>query len=363
MITMRITRDPLNQQALTLTDAEGLIRLAVKDAMLKGQTRMELDRKVMSIIHSALDTIKIPTLKRAAYTSLITFYNTQRRTAEQLKLGGRLLLFLALSRLWESKYSPNIEKDAHKRFNSVREAKRTIRNSPYIPDGDKPEILNYGNALNKYHERYFKDYVKPAIDRMAKEEALDPDSQNYLNVRSSLRNRAEREVRYQNHIDEINKFREQGVKLVICSSHANCSERCRPWQGRVYSLDGTSGTTPDGRKYVPLEEATDILTPNGKWYNGLLGFNCRHYLVPYKDGYKFPKVSEKTEEREYKIDQKQRYMERKVREWRTKAEMYHGISPKDYRDAKNKADTWYRSYVEFSRKNNRAFYRSRITIL
>ena len=360
---MKITRDPLNRQAANLTEAESLIRLAVKDSIFKRIPRSRLDKQITEIIKSVIATIKIPSLKKAAYFSLIQFYHTQRRIAERYLFGARLLLFLALSKLWGYKHSEDSLNNEYTKFITVRKARDVIENTPYIPPEDKYEILNYGNALNVWHERYAKEYLKPMLDQMAKDEALDPDSEEYLGRRSTLRNRAEREVRYQAHIDEIEAFKKAGVRLVICSSHANCSERCRPWQGRVYSLDGTYGTTPDGREYVPLEKATDILTPNGKWFNGLLGFNCRHYLVPYKDGYEFPKVSARTEEREYKIDQKQRYLERKVREWRTKAEMYKGVDHKSYSDAADRAKSWYRKYITFSHKNGRAYFTSRINLL
>lgn len=360
---MNITKDPLNRQAANLTEAESLIRLAVKDALFKRTPKTELDKQVFGIIRGVLATITIPSLKQAAYFSLTQFYQKQRRIAEQLKLSARLLLFLALSALLGSKHPTDEFHEEYGKYISVREARKIITDTPFLSPDDKHEILTYGNALNIWHERYIKDYVRPTLDRMAKAEALDPDSEDYLGRRSTLRNRAEREVRYQGHLDELQAFRKAGIRLVICSSHANCSERCRPWQGRVYSLDGTSGTTPDGRKYVPLEEATNILTPNGKWYNGLLGFNCRHYLVPYRDGYEFPKVSAKTEERQYRIDQTQRHLERKVREWRTKAEMYRGADPKAYEASRRKAVEWNKKYIEFSRRNGRAYFPSRTKLL
>lgn len=360
---MRNTRDPLNNEALTLQEAESLIRIAVKDAVFEHRSKDKLDKRVNDIILSSINKLSIYSLKQAAYISLIQFYQRERRTAEQLKLGSRLLLFLALSKLAEGKNTHSNEFTRYTKYITVREARDTINSSPFIPPDDKVEIINYGRALNMYHERYMKDYVRPVLERMAKDEALDPDAENYLGHRSTLRNRAEREVRYQAHLDEIDALKEKGVKLVICSSHANCSERCRPWQGRVYSLDGTSGTAPDGRKYVPLEEATNILTPNGKWYNGLLGFNCRHYLVPYKDHYSFPTVSAKTEEREYRIDQTQRHMERKVREWRIRAEMMKGVDKEAYVKAKAKVTEWNNKYISYSRAHGRAFFRSRTRIL
>ena len=100
----------------------------------------------------------------------------------------------------------------------------------------------------------------------------------------SLRNSAEIEARHQVQTERIEELRRKGTRIVWCSSHSDCSRRCEPWQGKLYSLDGTSGTV-DGLSYQPLEIATDIYetTRTGKvWKNGLLGFNCRHYLTPYK---------------------------------------------------------------------------------
>lgn len=358
---MRTTKDTLNRQAIACEEAQSLIRLAVKDGAFKRRPKDEIDKKVRMIILACLARLDSQSLKSAAYRSLTDFYRTELKIVQEIRRRDTLILFLALSRLVAHRIPIRERKGTYGEDMRLSEAREIIEESPYIPEGDKVEILNYGNALNTYHEDYIKKYVAPVLDRMAKEEALDPDSEKYLGQRSTLRNRAEREVRWQGHIDEIQGFRDRGVKLVIASAHSNCSERCRPWQGRVYSLDGTSGTTEDGRKYVPLEEATNIPTPNGKWFNGLLGFNCRHYLVEYKNGYQFPMVSEATEKREYAIDQKQRYYERQVREWRAKAEMRRGTER--YTEARQKAEAYNRRYIEFSRAHKRAYYPSRTRLI
>ena len=229
----------------------------------------------------------------------------------------------------------------------------------------------YGVPFQRFSQEYIKDYVKPVYDRLAVQYPFDPDSippgarfDEYVKHINSLRNRAELEVRYTGHLENIEKLKEQGVHLVISSSHADCSERCQPWQNRVFSLDGTSGTAPDGRKYVPLEDATDIYytTKTGKrWKNGLLGFNCRHFLVPYKDGYKFPKPNVKEERKQYGITVKQRQLERNVRYWRTKAVYYKG-TPME-KQAKARAVSWNNRYIAFSKANGRAYYPSRTKIL
>lgn len=360
---MEITRDKLNPQALACEEAQSLIRIAVKDATLKRTPRAELDKKVRGIILACLARISSEDLKSAVYRSLIQFYNTQRRIARERLSGDRLLLFLALTKLVEYRTVRREDKVPYTKDMTVQEAREIVKDTPLIPLEDKEEVLNYGTALHTYHETYIKKYVRPTLERMAKEEALDPDSEKYLGQRSTLRNRAEREVRWQGHVDEIESFRAKGVKLVIVSAHANCSARCSPWQGRVYSLDGTYGKTDDGREYEPLENATKIPTKNGRWYNGLLGFNCRHYLVEYKSGFEFPTVSLATVGREYAIDQKQRYYERQVRRWRAEAEMQKNTGDPRYRVAERKAREWNDKYIQFSKSHKRAYYPSRTRLI
>lgn len=358
----RIAPDRLNKQALAVEEAQGLIRNAVKDALMYRQTKRELDKKVLRIIQLCMASITIPSLKNAAYRSLVAFYNRQRQLAAQIPT-KRLFLFLCLLKLTEWSKRPE-HRSPYTADISLTEARKTVAEEW---GGDMPErsdeIINLGSPLQKYHRDYYRENILPTLERMASEEALDPDSEKYWGKRSTLRNRAEREVRYQGHLDQLADFKARGVKLVIVSAHADCSDRCKPWQGRVYSLDGTSGVTADGRKYVPLEEATDIWTSDGKWKNGLFGFNCRHYMVEYKDGYRFPKVTLKTEEEQYKITTKQRYMERQVREWRTRAAMSKGVNAKEYNRAVEKARFYNERYIKYSHKHNRPYYDTRTKII
>ena len=118
--------------------------------------------------------------------------------------------------------------------------------------------------------------------------------------------------------------------------------------------------------YQPLENATDIYytTKAGKTYkNGLLGFNCRHFLVPYKSGYRFPKPIAAEERREYNITQTQRRMEAEVRKWRVTAIMCKDISPEWYSFARKNAIAANKAYIAYSKQNNRAYYPSRTKLL
>lgn len=213
---------------------------------------------------------------------------------------------------------------------------------------------------------YAKDYMRKVNEvytRLAKDDALDPDD---ISGRNSMRNRAEMEVRNDFHQDEIQSLKDKGAKLVVCSTHADCSDRCFKWQGRVYSLDGTSGKTADGHTYVPLETATDVYytTKAGKTYkNGLLGFNCRHRLYEYVPGMGIPKVSKAEQKKENKINTRQREMERNIREWRMREDLNRAAgNTQATAEAQKKAAEAYARYKKFSLENGRAYYPDRVKI-
>ena len=120
----------------------------------------------------------------------------------------------------------------------------------------------------------------------------------------------------------------------------------------------------DGNRYVPLETATDVYytTKAGRVYkNGLLGFNCRHYLTEYK-GQLMPTVSAKERRAEYAVTKRQRLLERDVRDAKAWAEYYKGVNTKEYRSYRKRASELYDEYVKFSEDNNRAYYPMRVRI-
>lgn len=151
------------------------------------------------------------------------------------------------------------------------------------------------------------------------------------------------------------------TNLVLCDTHSDCSDRCFPWQGKIYSLDGTSGITSDKRKYQPLENATQARDKYGH-INGLLGYNCRHKLVAYKDGLQPLKVSKKEQQIESELSAKQRTFERNIRNAKDMALSYKGINQKKYELFRDKAKALTSEYKKFCADNNRVEYRTRLQI-
>ena len=341
---MIIANRPLNRQAITLEEAEAQIRLTVKNEYLSKTPKFIVDRKIKKIISDTAKQIKIPALREVGIKSLIAFYNAQWRTIQML--GDPVILLLLNNLTDKTRAEIDKEKDIKK-----------LQDKGVLSEYESQARL-LGVPLREYADKYMKDRVQPVMKRLAELQPLDPDRDDR---KVSLRARAEMEVRYQSHVDEIDNLKQDGVKLVICSVHADCSERCAPWQGKVYSLDGTTGTTDDGRKYVPLEVATQRNFTKHGVPNGLLGFNCRHYLIPYKSGFSFPKPNAAEERKEYAITLRQRQLERNVLTWRTKA--LESATKEEYQKAKQKAKFWNSVYIKYSRDNERAYYPSRTKIL
>ena len=308
-----ITRQ-LNPQAITLEDAQGEIKKTIKDAYLAGKSRRETERLVALIIAAAVKKLHTPALIDCAPRSL-----------------------WAMARKVYSNFS-------------------TL-------DAETLKTVAKGVPMGQYPKTYMKQ-VNDTLRKIADIQALDADD---VTGRNSLRNRAEMEVRYEYHQNEIADYKKQGTKLVICSTHADCSDRCYPWQGRVYSLDHTTGITADGKRYIPLETATDIYytTKAGKTYkNGLLGFNCRHRLYEYKDGMQVPYVSAKEQKQEYAITVRQRQMETQIRHYREEYLIYHGTTDEALAQrARKKAIALNKRYIAFSQKNERAYYPDRVKII
>ena len=175
----------------------------------------------------------------------------------------------------------------------------------------------------------------------------------------------------------IEELRANGQKLVYIEAHANCSKRCEKYQvggsmhpSGLYSLDGTSGVTADGVKFLPLEFATnnpiDLYTTRaGKTYqNGCItGFNCRHKLIPYVPQQPPTIIPEKAIRERRAIELRQREMEREIRYQKRLALQTKGIYPAKAAKARAEAVRLNNEYIAFCKKHKVAFYPDRTKVL
>lgn len=115
-----------------------------------------------------------------------------------------------------------------------------------------------------------------------------------------------------------------GVYTFQVSTKAAARPLCAPWQGHILSWQpGDSGIVTDlyGKEYRYIS----VYDTSYGEPAGLFGINCGHFPQTFVDGYSVPRYKELTPEEEeanakaYELSQKQRGLERSVREAKTEA--------------------------------------------
>lgn len=309
------------QQTATeiIMDTQTEIKQMVKRATLEANYMIGFNTKVAKLIDKNLAEIEDGYLKQTARSTLIRYAQRLfQQTINALNLGNMPIVY------------------AYGAYNISRLI--------------NPKVVQ--EQINNSMRNLTKGQINQAYSQLG-------NSQAKVSNHTSLYGLSELDARYQEQQKMVADLKEQ-TNLVICDTHSDCSDRCFKWQGRIYSLDGTSGTTPDGRKYIPLEVARNAIYKG--YRNGLLGYNCRHKLVPYRVGIKAIKVSKEEQQREQKLTATQRALEREIRHTKDLTITFKGIDKDKYNYYRSNTIRLTKEYKEFCQKNDRVEYRSRLQI-
>ena len=324
----------------------------IKQLVLKGASNEEINQVINNYVNKFVD----PATKRAFQKSLIQSankmmyqynYNTNilnqsfiQKVVKHYNLGTGMTQT-------NQTYTIDLKAIYGEYLNKQIDQRKTIEEFR-----NRITDTKYGSVLIKNYDKQVKDQVKLLASEPAKYVAKDGRA-------ISLRNKVEMAVRYEANQMDLAQYKQNGIKLVWTSSHADASPRCTPFQSKLWSLDGTSGII-DGHRYQPIEIALDA---NGG--NSIInGYNCRHYLIEYEKGSTAPRqFTSKEIQKEYKIDQKQRLYENEIRHKKTMETLLRQQGFKE--EASKMRKQWQnlnKRYEEYSIKNGRAFYRWRTLI-
>lgn len=193
------------------------------------------------------------------------------------------------------------------------------------------------------------------VDKRGRE--WSPEAYVAMDMRSTLGNTAR--------AAQWSRCDEYGIKLIAVSSHLGARPGCAPYQGHIYSLDGSYGTTTDGSgraiAYVPLSD-----TSYGK-PDGLFGINCGHVQYPFMPGVNFQRYFPypKTENDEmYRNHQKQRYYERQIRTAKRECVMLNEIGDKEgFNKAAAKLKRSKESYKKFTESKGLYLHNDRTQVV
>lgn len=127
-------------------------------------------------------------------------------------------------------------------------------------------------------------------------------------------------------------------EYVYLSEHLCCRPSHFDWQGTII-------------KRKDLEKVTHY----GE-VDGLYGINCAHYVEPYfgdAKGNELKKLSNEECKNAYNLSQHQRYLERGIRSWKHKEEMFKVTGDEGaYIKSHNKRLEWQKRIQEFTNENN-----------
>ena len=334
----------LNWQALLIEETQSDIKTTIFTMVLHNRSKYAIKQAIDKIIKDCIKDLENEELKQKCDEIL---YNYANMCYNMIIATYGEMPFL----VFKSVVAVN------NRTATPKQEQQVIQYIAQIPDS----AYNIATPLYEWSDTYMKR-VAEMIDQLTK---FEPKSD--YTERVNLRNTAEIIVRAKRHEEELQDMKDKGINLIWIVPHANCSERCEKWQGKLYSIDNTNGTI-DNISYQPLRNATDIYetTKGGKVYkNGCLsGFNCRHTIEPYVKGNKPIEIPSSVVERQRKVNNTQRYLERQVRNWRLKALLLKSTTDqKRYEFAKNKAIEWNKRYVDYCAKNKVASYPSRTEVI
>lgn len=182
-----------------------------------------------------------------------------------------------------------------------------------------------------------------------------PEAYVAMDTRTTMTNTARQAV-----WEESERY---GVELYQVSSHDGARPLCYPWQGKVISKTGWTGTVEDGDgNKVIVHSESEI--ESFRYGGGLFGVNCGHYPIPFVSGFSRIRPPEQNAEenaKEYAESQKQRALERKLREERRELAVMkaQGATDEEIKTQKMRVKNARTNLDDFCNETGRARQRSR----
>jgi len=219
-----------------------------------------------------------------------------------------------------------------------------------------PNVLNYPQELKK------------KMNGLAKTQTVASETGKKS---ITVWQKAELDLRYEGQVDMIKDLVVSGVQYAWTSSHPDCSKRCEKWQGKLFDLQAEHSELSghrmrnkvDGNTVYCFKEVISRVDKYGYQNNIIIGFNCRHRLIPYKSGSVAPQDYTKEQvQRNRKINETLRRLEREIRYYKQQAILYNSIDKRLAAQYKEKAKKLTEQYKEFADKNGYAWYQWRITV-
>lgn len=276
------------------------------------------------------------------------------------KIGTETVNFDKLNHLFEDevlKVDPIVLKDNYTIRNLINFAYNELSNR-FIEMSSKIEKSAREAYLNVVEQAYLKtsmgthsyqEAIRSSIDELGNKGittltyTTKDDNGNIVGIRgydvaSTIRREVVTATRQLSNNINMEVAEELECEYLYLSEHIRCRPEHFDWQGTIIKKEDL----------VPVTDYGSI--------TGLAGINCAHYFEPYfgyARGDELKQISKEDATQQYELSQKQRYLERGIRKWKRKKEMFKAIDDKEkYNESKFKVKEWQQRLNKFTEDNN-----------
>ena len=338
--------------------AETEIKKLINYYALFLKPKIELNNRINGIIRATSDMLPISLFEKYKY--VLGLHETSQKmireyydpVVRRFHLIVMILAIVGISHKAKNPLELNKELKTKSVIRAIESHKKEI--DTWAMAKGYPNVLNYPEELKKRLHGLAKTQT------VASENGKKP---------ITVWQKAELDLRYESQLAMINDLKAKGVKLAWASTHPDCSKRCEKWQGKLFDLQAEHSDLSnhrmkykvDGNTVYCFEEVKTIVDKYGYMNNIIVGFNCRHKLIPYTKGSVAPQDYTR-EQVAYnrKVNETLRAMEREIRYLKQQAILYNSIDKVLAKQYKAKAKQLTERYKEFANRNGYAWYQWRI---
>lgn len=352
--------DKIEKAILPLTEMYSQIEM---DLLIKIARHFSINEEFMNSDYWRIKKLDEMGLFNSEVVDYIARYSS--KTNEEVlkaleKIGAETVNFDKLNHLFEDevlKVDPIVLKDNYAIRNIINFAYNELSNR-FIEMSSKIEQSAREAYLNVVEQAYLKtsmgthsyqEAIRSSIDELGNKGittltyTTKDDNGNIVGIRgydvtSTIRREVLTATRQLSNNINMEVAEELECEYLYLSEHIRCRPEHFDWQGTIIKKEDL----------VPVTDYGSI--------TGLSGINCAHYFEPYfgdARGDELKQISKEDATQQYELSQKQRYLERGIRKWKRKKEMFKAIDDKEkYNESKFKVKEWQQRLNKFTEDNN-----------